>query len=181
MDLPMTSHRTRVRLDDAPWYRQRWPWLIMLGPFLVVLAAVYSGYLAFSRQDAMVVDDYYAKGKAINQDLRRDRVAIERGLTMRADYDAINGRFNGVLLEHGQPMTGAIHLHLAHPTQPEKDRHLVARLDPQGRFSVPLPLPERARWTVLVEGDQRDWRLNGDWSWPQQQQVQINADLPPGG
>ena len=45
--------------SSKPWYLHRWPWRLMMGPFLVVIAATYTGWIAFTRQDAMVVDDYY--------------------------------------------------------------------------------------------------------------------------
>jgi len=31
---------------------------------------------------------------------------------------------------------------------------------------------------VLIEGEQRDWRLAGTWIWPAQRQVTLQADLP---
>ena len=69
----------------TPWWRQRWPWLLMAGPAIVIVAGVYTGYLAFTRQDALVVGDYYKQGKAINQDLRRDRAATALGLALHAE------------------------------------------------------------------------------------------------
>ncbi|MFD2271608.1 hypothetical protein ACFS07_11740 [Undibacterium arcticum] len=42
-----------------------------------------------------------------------------------------------------------------------------------------MPMLERARWQVLVESERRDWRLIGIWKWPQQQTIDIKADLPP--
>lgn len=72
----------------TPWYAQRWPWLLMLGPALVVVVSSYTIYLAYSRQDAMVVDDYYKQGKAINQDLRRDRAAS----AMQMAFEALRRR-----------------------------------------------------------------------------------------
>jgi hypothetical protein len=50
--------------------------------------------------------------------------------------------------------------------------------DQQGQFSVALPMLERARWQVLIESEQRDWRLNGEWQWPVQKSVAIQADVP---
>jgi hypothetical protein len=77
----MQSHALNLEetRNAKPWYAQRWPWLLMLGPVLVILAGSYTCWLAFSRQDALVVDDYYKQGRAINQDLRRDRVATAMG------------------------------------------------------------------------------------------------------
>jgi hypothetical protein len=162
-----------------PWYVHRWPWLLMLGPFIVILAGSYTMWMAFSRQDAMVVDDYYKQGKAINQDLRRDRIATALGLSFNSRYDPAAGKLNGMLLSFGAPLAGKISIHLAHATQPEKDLRLAAQLDRHGEFSIALPMLERARWQVLVESERRDWRLAGAWKWPQQEIVAIKADLPP--
>lgn len=162
-----------------PWYAQAWPWLLMLGPAVVVVAATYTGWLAFSRQDAMVVDDYYMQGKAINQDLRRDRAATALGLSAQLRYDAAGGNLRGTLLSFSAPVAGKIRIHLAHATQPEKDLEFEALPDRRGEFSVGLPMLEMGRWKVLIESAQRDWRLTGTWKWPRQQLVDIKADLPP--
>jgi hypothetical protein len=162
-----------------PWYTHRWPWLVMLGPFLVVLAASYTCWLAFSRQDALVVDDYYKQGNAINQDLRRDTAASNLGLSANLHYDAASGKLNGRLLSFGQPMAARIVISLVHSTQPEKDLRLLAQPNQNGEFTVELPALDRARWQVLIENEKRDWRLNGTWKWPQQQLVDIKADLRP--
>ena len=60
----------------------------MIGPVLVLVGGVVMIWLATSRPDAMVVGDYYKQGKAINQELRRDRVASKLGLAFTASYDA---------------------------------------------------------------------------------------------
>ena len=161
----------------TPWYRQRWPWLLMLGPFIIVLAGVYTGWLAFSHQDALVEGDYYTRGKAINQDLRRDNKASTLGLSATLGYDAANAMLSGTLLGHDKAQSGALLLHLAHATQPEKDIKLEVSTDAAGKFSVALPMLERTRWQVLIENAQRDWRLEGTWSWPVQHEIDIRADL----
>ncbi len=161
---------------QRPWYTHRWPWLLMLGPFIVMLAGSYTGYLAFSRQDALVVGDYYKKGKAINQDLRRDRAASALGLTAALRYDAANAVLVGRIDSQGRPYSAPLLLHLAHATQPEKDIKLTLQPDAQGNFSAPLALFERSRWQVLVENAQRDWRLDGSWTWPAQRAVALRAD-----
>src|ERR1035437_2551244 len=96
-------------VDSArPWYTHRWPWMLMSGPLIVVVAAVYTGWIAFSQQDALVVDDYYRQGKAINQDLRRDQVAARLNLSLKAKYDSVAGRLIGTIYSFGKPFTGAI-------------------------------------------------------------------------
>lgn len=160
----------------APWYAQRWPWLLMLGPIVVIVAGVITGWLAYTRQDAMVVDDYYKRGKAINQDLRRDRVASAMRLSFEARYDAAKGMLRGELTSFGKPVVTPFRISLAHSTLPEKDLTLEAVPDAQGHFEVMLPLLERARWQVAVEGGKGEWRLASQLHWPQQQSVRIDAD-----
>lgn len=160
----------------APWYKHRWPWLLMIGPVLVVVASSYTGWLAFSRQDALVVGDYYTQGKAINQDLRRDRAASALGMAARLAYDASAGRLSGAVSSHGQPYQTTVLLHLAHATQPEKDIKLELHPDSQGNFSVALPMLERSRWEVQAENTARDWRMDGSWIWPAQHGMTLHAD-----
>ncbi|WP_175000953.1 FixH family protein [Duganella vulcania] len=164
----------------TPWWKQRWPWLLMLGPAVVVVAGTYTGWLAYSRQDALVVGDYYKQGKAINQDLRRDRLAASLGLSVEVGYDATQGALTGQLRRTASDQGKAerLFVHLSHATLPEKDIQLVVQPDEFGAFQINLPMLERSRWVVLVEGERRDWRLAGTWSWPAQRAVTLHADLP---
>lgn len=164
--------------DEKPWYMHPWPWLLMLGPFIVIVAGIHTTWLAISGADALVVDDYYKQGKAINQDLHRDRVASGMKLEMAARYDAAAGKLIGTILSHGKPQTELLNIRLIHSTRPEKDIKLQAQPDQNGNFSVDLPMLDMARWQVLVEGAGREWRLNGVWPWPQNTNIEIKAELP---
>ncbi|MRV70944.1 cytochrome oxidase assembly protein [Duganella sp. FT92W] len=161
-------------MDTSPWWTQRWPWLLMLGPFIVLLAGSYTGWLAFSRPDALVVGDYYKRGKAINQDLRRDRAASELGISAVLRYDAARGILTGKI-DSNNAMPATVVLRLAHATQPAKDVVLEVHPAPDGVFGAALPMLERTRWQVLVESDKRDWRLEGRWHWPVQREVTLSA------
>ena len=156
----------------APWYKHRWPWLLMLGPFVVLVAGFVTMWISFSGADALVVDDYYKQGKAINQDLRRDRVAATLRLQFSLRYDAASGKLVGAMrgLTNESPLT----LLLVHPTVPEKDKRMVVTPDAEGNFSLSLPMLERAHWQVQIEDAERSWRIQGDWSWPQQHTIDIS-------
>jgi hypothetical protein len=161
---------------QPPWYAQRWPWLLMLGPASVVVAGAFTTWLAVSRPDALVVGDYYKQGKAINQDLRRDRMASGMQLAAQVRFDAQAGRLEGALTSFGRPLASSLMVTLAHPTQPQKDIALVARTDATGRFSVSLPALEHTHWAVVVEGEQKDWRLARAWDYPKHSSLDITAD-----
>lgn len=171
-------HPNMPAVPTRPWYSHRWPWLLMLGPFLVLAAGAFTGYLAVTREDAVVVDDYYKKGKAINQDLRRDRVATSMQLAFTARHDAAAGTLSGVLTSAGKPVTAPFRIRLAHSTQPQKDMVIEALPGPGGRFSAALPTLGQARWRVVVEGPQAGWRLAGAWQWPGQPTLTLRADPP---
>jgi hypothetical protein len=162
----------------GPWYSHRWPWLLMLGPVWVIVGGAFAGYLAMTRPDAMVVDDYYKKGKAINQDLRRDRAASALGLSLEVRYDPAGATLAGSVRSGVLPLNAPLQIYLAHPTQPAKDLKLLVRPDAMGRFVAPLATLEATHWQVVVEGPRREWRLARSWSWPLQQTLEIRADAP---
>ena len=167
---------------SMPWYRHRWPWFLMIGPVLVLVGGAVMTWLALSRPDAMVVGDYYKQGKAINQELRRDRAASQLALAFEARLDAGTGRLVGRLRSHGQPLVAPFRIRLAHPTQPARDRVLEALPDAQGRFAAEAPGLEATHWQVVVEGRAGaggDWRLARSWSWPKEAVLSIVADPLP--
>jgi hypothetical protein len=160
----------------APWYTHRWPWLLMIGPASVLVGGSVATWLALGHPDAMVVDDYYKQGKAINQDLRRDRVASSMQLALRLRYG--DGRLAGRIDSFGRPLGAPFTLRLAHPTLPERDMTLLVKPDAQGAFSVPLPVLEHTHWRVVAESASSGWRLAKSWSWPQQAALELVADKP---
>jgi hypothetical protein len=161
------------------WYNHRWPWLLMAGPVLAIVGGFYTSWLAFSHQDALVVGDYYKKGKAINQDLRRDRAAAVLGLGMTLRYDAAEGVLRGHVTAVDTLPSQAMTVRLSHATQPEHDLMLLVRPDSKGDFSVALPMLERSRWQIVVESEHRDWRLEGEWQWPMQREITVGRIIDP--
>lgn len=154
-----------------PWYRHRWPWLLMAGPVAVLIAGFITMWISFSGADALVVDDYYKQGKAINQDLHRDQAAISLGLSAALRYDAARGVLIGQI--SGARAAQSVQLRLIHPTMPGKDLRFSLTTDPSGTFSVALPLLERAHWQIQLEDTDRQWRLHSRWAWPAQRSIDI--------
>jgi len=167
---------TTTTIAATPWYKDRWPWLLMLGPATVLAGGAFVTTLAIRHPDALVVGDYYKQGKAINQDLRRDRAASAMGLALQARYDAAAGRLTGRIASHGKPFTAPFRLRLAHPTLPGKDVTLLAVPDADGRVDLALPGLEATHWQVVAEGSLNDWRLAGSWDWKKQGALIISAD-----
>lgn len=54
---------------SKPWWKFGHVWLVISGPAVVVVASFITIYLAVTRPDPLVTDDYYRKGVEINQTL----------------------------------------------------------------------------------------------------------------
>lgn len=171
IDMSNRSNMRNMSNDTQPWYRYRWPWLLMLGPVVVLIAGFITAWISFAGADALVVDDYYKKGKAINQDLRRDRAAAALRMSASMRYDAASGTLVGQLQQ--KEVTGAIVVQLIHPTVPARDIRQSVTPDVSGAFTMALPLLDRARWQVQLEDAAGVWRLHGDWHWPEQKNIDI--------
>jgi hypothetical protein len=142
------------------WYREPWPWILMTGPAIVVVAGLVTAWLAFHGEDGLVIDDYYKQGLAINQTLSRSDAAERLGIEAQLYF--VDGRVRVLL---GAALgSGTLSLRLAHPTRMGMDQSLsLAAVGPgvyEGRLSPLRP----GRWHVVLE--QRDWRLAGDWTLP---------------
>ena len=70
-------------LSERPWYREPWPWILISGPAVVVVAGFVTLWLAVSSSDGLVAEDYYKQGLAINRVIEREEAAQKLGLTAR--------------------------------------------------------------------------------------------------
>jgi len=62
-----------ARTDTLPWYKERWPWILMSGPAAVVVAGAITTWIAFATADPLVEDNYYMRGITINARLACQR------------------------------------------------------------------------------------------------------------
>ncbi|HAS4590936.1 TPA: hypothetical protein I6878_003406, partial [Vibrio cholerae] len=63
-----------------PWYKQFWPWFLIILPLTVVIWTVVTVIVFANNSVSLVTEDYYKKGKGINIDLTKINVAKELGL-----------------------------------------------------------------------------------------------------
>ena len=55
-----------IAVAPAPWWKFGHVWLILSGPALVVVASMFTLYLAITRPDPVTDEDYYQKGLELN-------------------------------------------------------------------------------------------------------------------
>ncbi len=158
--------------NSKPWYREPWPWFLMSGPFIVVIAALVSAWIAIRSSDGLVTEDYYKQGLIAGETLARSKYAEELGISagMRLTEDQVQIRLSSRQAE----LPAALNLTLSHPTRAGIDQKSV--LKPSGEFYIgKLNLPASGHWLVLVEDEQRTWRVMGSVMLPATGEVVIGA------
>ncbi|APV52069.1 hypothetical protein BWI17_21800 [Betaproteobacteria bacterium GR16-43] len=143
-------------MTNKPWYRERWPWILMSGPLLVVVAGTATAVIAFTGADGVVADDYYKRGLAINRTLAREARATSLGLVVDVRLEA--GRVVA-RLEAKERLPERIQLTLAHPTRAGEDRVVFLARTADGGYEAPLADIAKGRWRVILET--REWRWSG--------------------
>jgi len=155
-----------------PWYRQRWPWLLMVPPLAAVIGGIVTIVLAVRSNDGMVAADYYKRGLAINAELSRSQRASELGLVaeVQAGGEAAGDTVYVKLIGEGMlPPEAALRIRLVHPGRGGADRvALLSRVSAgadgrsaeyRGAWSEATELHAPVAWRVVLEA--REWRLDG--------------------
>jgi hypothetical protein len=126
----------------------------MAGPAAAIVAGAVTVWLAIVSADGLVADDYYKRGLAISQELRREARAAERGL--RVESDVASGRLR-VQLSGAAPE--AIFVQLVHATRAGHDQRLRLASVAPGRYEADLPGLPAGRWRLVLEDPQGEWRI----------------------
>ncbi|HRE17678.1 MAG TPA: FixH family protein [Rhodocyclaceae bacterium] len=151
----------RTNTDGHPWYREPWPWILMTGPAVVIVAGSITAWLAISTNDGLVAGDYYKQGLAVNQRLQRERHAQELGV--RAEVMRSGRQVRLLLSNGGLDPQASLNLKILHPTQPGGDQTVTLRPQADGFFAGELSDDFAGRRYVMLEDPAGQWRLQGEW------------------
>src|SRR5574343_536433 len=154
------SDSMTLRGDVTPWYKQRWPWLLIAGPATVIVAGIVTVWLAIVSNDGLVADDYYKQGLAVNQQLQRDQEAAHLGI--QADLMRAGDKLR--LLVRSAEATSlpqTLSVKFAHPTRAGQDQLVQLSADGGGIYSGKLVTEVAGRWLVTIEEPSGSWRLLG--------------------
>lgn len=159
-----------------PWYREPWPWILAAGPFIVVIAAIYSAWLAVITNDGLVTEDYYKKGLAANQTIVRSELASKMGLVaaVRIVGDTLSVRLQASDKGFATPPT--LMLTISHPTRAGLDQSRLLARDGD-LYSGEVRLPAAGHWLVLLEDERKTWRLMGNVILPANGETLIGSSV----
>ncbi|GAA4886762.1 FixH family protein [Ferrimonas pelagia] len=143
-------------MTQQPWYKQFWPWFLIILPACAVSASIYTYYVAATSPFSMVSEDYYKEGKGINQDLSRIRAAQNMGLSF--SLQITDGEI--VIEQHGgAPLPGAIELEFHHATLEQRDFVQMLTKDGNGRYRLRRTDSLDGTWLVQIDAFDQSWRL----------------------
>ena len=159
-----------------PWYKERWPWILMAGPAIVVVAGIITLWLAVVSNDGLVSDDYYKEGLAVNQQIKRDQGALKLGLA--ANLMRSGDKLRLLLTAENQDVMALpqeVAVKFTHPTRAGEDQMVVMKSLGGGMFAGDLKAGIGGRWIVSLEDIKGDWRLQSEWIADSGEALQLSA------
>ena len=163
-------------VDERPWYKQFWPWFLISLPLSAVVAGTITIIIANVTFDGLVVDDYYKKGKAINQQKARDRMAAHLGLNavVRLDFEA--GEVHLTLDSRVKLPPQDLILTLLHPTRSGRDIEVQLTSTGAGLYQTSIEPVMVANWNLLLVPEAGEWRLRGRYPGGTSAQVALQSE-----
>ncbi|MFM9971548.1 MAG: FixH family protein [Burkholderiales bacterium] len=159
VQMPNTLTAVAEPLEPTrPWYREPWPWLLMAGPAIVVVAGIYTTVLAVQSNDGLVAEDYYKRGMTINRQLAREQVARDAKIFANVAY-----RDGGFEVEVGASIVlpSRLRLRVIHPTRSGEDKEVILNLRSAGRYFAPHPALTPEARQLILEDVASTWRISG--------------------
>lgn len=152
-----------IPAPPRPWHREPWPWILMSGPFIVIVAGFVTLALAVSTSDGLVADDYYKQGLAINRVIERDARARSLGASASLQFNEARTHVR-IALAATVPPPDALRLALVHPTRAGEDVAVVLHETWPGVYEGSLEAPRHGTWHVRLSDARGGWRLVGEWA-----------------
>lgn len=143
--------------EKHPWYKQFWPWFLILLPITSMVLSFNMLRLAIQTEDSLVIDDYYKEGKAINVNLHKIEQARQLGIETNiqfSDDEVVMNIVNGNI-EDGSALT----LDFYHSTQSYKDFSVVLLKDASGAFRANVEQAIAGKWQISLHPHDESWKI----------------------
>lgn len=148
--------------NNKAWFKQFWPWFLIILPLCAVIGGISTVIIATKNKPDMVVDDYYAKGKAINKDLTLIKNAQAQNISA-----LITQSDNALIINlTGVQDKSSIHLFLFHSTLSDRDLSQQLTADGNGNYRFRTELPLTGKWQIRIEPFDKSWRLQSTVTLP---------------
>lgn len=143
--------------NNTPWYKQFWPWFLIIVPLSSMVFSLNYAKLAVTTQNDLVIDEYYKEGRGINTRLDKFERALQLGIDTRMTI-----KENAVAIEFvkGAPEQGdALKLNFYHVTIAARDFTLLLTRDANGIYRASHDVPIEGKWRVSLLPQDDEWKL----------------------
>ena len=149
-----------------PWYKQFWPWFLIILPLTVVIWTIVTVVVFANNSVSLVAEDYYKKGKGINIDISKMNVARDLGLnaSVSSDDNTVVIAFNKGELPHFPALTATF----THRTLPDRDFTKLLTADAKGNYRLTPEDSIQGPWFVELEPHNKEWMIQGRVEFPAQ-------------
>ncbi|CAM3680307.1 FixH family protein [Vibrio aquimaris] len=154
-----------------PWYKQFWPWFLIILPMTVVVWTIITVIVFSNNSVSLVTEDYYKKGKAINIDISKINVArdLELSATVSSENNDIVISFNKGQLKHYPAITALF----AHRTLPDRDFTKLLTSDAGGQYRLTLDKSLQGPWFIELAPHDDQWLIQGRVTFPTEANVEL--------
>lgn len=159
-----------MKTDTQPWYKQLWPWILILLPLIAFARGGWAFYIMMQNQPEMVVDDYYREGRTINNRLEKYREAALRNMNAHV---LIAGNRAIVRFDENTVLGESIHLDFYHPTLGAHDFDVNAYRSGELLYVATLPHTPTGRFRLVVSDNSEEWRLRANIELPSAQEIKL--------
>ena len=157
--------------SSSPWYKQVWPWVLILIPFTSVIMGFVIAYVSTSGKDSLVIDDYYKEGRAINKQLLKIEQAQQLGIA--GNLTVQDGEMVFVLDDAAQHDGTALTLNFFHATLKEKDFDIRLIRSSDNRYHANYSGDISGKWRVTMTPFNDAWKVQSVFTLPRADAIRI--------
>ena len=141
--------------NKKSWFKQFWPWFLIALPMVAVVGSISLVFTAMDHKPDMVVDDYYTKGKAINNDF----ALINRAKALNIHASVQQQDTQLMISLEGVEDRSSISLYLYHPTLADRDIAAMLTANAHGEYHFESDQDLTGKWQLRIEPFDKTWRL----------------------
>lgn len=142
---------------SIPWYKQFWPWFLIIVPLSSMIFSLNYAKLAVTTQNDLVIDEYYKEGRGINTRLDKLERALQLGIDTRLTIT--NGAVSIEFIQGAPKQGDALKLNFYHVTLANKDFTLLLTRDANGIYRSSYDAPIEGKWRVSLLPQNDEWKL----------------------
>lgn len=156
-----------------PWYQEFWLWFVLAPPMASIVLGLSLLGTALINADSMVVDDYYAVGRALHRTQEKELRAGELGINGQLVLDREGGAIT-LHLQGEQELPRTLSLELSHATHASRDIELALERDSTGLYRADARRPITGRYYLRLASEADGWLIIRDMG-AEQRELSLNT------